>query len=443
MALFQYNAIDSSGKVLTGTIDAPGVPEAVAKLKSMGYFVTSVSPAKEQPTKTKEKTEKEKPTKSAKKATDKGTSVPFSIPFFGGNRIKPKELMIITRQLATLIGAGLPLLRSIRVLKEQRKGAASRILGKIADDIESGALFSEALSKHPASFPRIYVAMIKAGEAGGALEIVLSRLAEFMEKEAKLRAKIKSAMAYPCVVLVVTIGILTFIMVRIVPVFKQIFEEMEVGDLPGPTKLCIALSNLMLQKCWVIILVVIALVLLYRVLRRIKVTRYWIDMIKLKIFLFGPIVSKTIIARFARTFATLISSGVPILQALQIVRDTVGNDVIANGINEIRNRVREGEGIAGPMLKTKVFPPMVTNMVAVGEETGQMDAMLDKIADAYETEVDAAVAALSSMLEPIMIVFLGGIVGFIVISMYMPLIKIAMSLSSQASGGGGGEGGGQ
>ena len=443
MALFQYNAIDSSGKTLTGTIDAGGVQEAVAKLKSMGYFVTSVSPAKGQITKTKEKTEKAQPAKTAKKSGSKGLSLSISlpIPFLGGNKIKTKELMIITRQLATLIGAGLPLLRSLRVLKEQRRGAASKILGKIADDIESGSLFSEALSKHPGSFPRIYVAMVKAGEAGGALEVVLSRLAEFMEKEAKLRGKIKSAMAYPTVVLFVTIGMLTFIMLKIVPTFIQIFQDMEVGDLPAPTKLVIAISKLMLHKSYIVVIGVVALAILYRILIKIKFTRYWIDMIKLKMFLFGPIVSKTIIARFARTFATLISSGVPILQALQIVRDTVGNDVISNGINEIRNRVREGEGIAGPMLRTKVFPPMVTNMVAVGEETGQMDAMLDKIADAYEAEVDAAVAALASMIEPIMIVFLGGVVGFIVISMYMPLIKIAMSLSGSA--GGGGEKGGE
>jgi len=444
MALFQYNAIDNSGKTLTGTIDAGGVQEAVAKLKSMGYFVTSVTPAKGSAgAKTKETKEtKAQPSKTtAKKSKGKGMSISLPIPFIGGNKIKTKELMIITRQLATLIGAGLPLLRSLRVLKEQRKGAASKILGKIADDIESGSLFSEALSKHPSSFPRIYVAMVKAGEAGGALEIVLSRLAEFMEKEAKLRGKIKSAMAYPMVVLFVTIGMLTFIMVKIVPTFTQIFEDMEVGDLPAPTKLCIAISKLMLQKSYIVIIGIVALFILYRILTKIKFTRYWIDMIKLKIFLFGPIVSKTIIARFARTFATLIASGVPILQALQIVRDTVGNDVISNGINEIRNRVREGEGIAGPMLRTKVFPPMVTNMVAVGEETGQMDAMLDKIADAYEAEVDAAVAALASMIEPIMIVFLGGVVGFIVISMYMPLIKIAMSLSGSA--GGGGEKGGE
>jgi type IV pilus assembly protein PilC len=282
--------------------------------------------------------------------------------------------------------------------------------------------------------------MVKAGEAGGALESVLSRLAEFMEKEAKLRGKIKSAMAYPAVVVVVMIGILTFIMTKIVPTFVKIFEDMEVsGGLPGPTKLLIKISNLMTQRYYLIIAFVFALVILYRILNKIKFTKYLVDKVKLRLFLFGPIISKTIIARFARTFATLITSGVPILQSLQIVRDTVGNEVIAKAINEVRNRVREGEGISGVMLRTAAFPPMVTNMVAVGEETGAMDAMLEKIADAYEAEVDAAVSAMTSMLEPILIVCLGGVVGFIVVSLYMPLIKIALSLSGGPSEGGGKE----
>ncbi len=427
MAVFQYSALDPAGKSLTGTIEANHLQEAISKLKGMGYFVTSVSPAKsakasQAPTTTKKG-------KSKKQAS--GMSLNLS---FGPSRIKPKELMIITRQLATLIGSGLPLLRSLRVLKEQRKGAASIVLGKVADDIESGALFSEALAKHPRSFPPIYVAMVRAGEAGGALEVVLSRLAEFMEKEAKLRGKIKSAMAYPIVIVIVASGILTFIMLRIVPTFIKIFEDMEAGELPAATKLLIKLSKLFTQRFYLLVAGVIAIVIFYKILNKIKFTKYWIDMIKMKIFVFGPVVSKTIIARFARTLATLITSGVPILRSLQIVRDTVGNDVVARALNEVRNRVREGEGIAGPMLRTGVFPPMVTNMIAVGEETGAMDQMLEKIADAYEAEVDSAVAAMTSMLEPILIVFMGGIVGFIVISLFLPLIKLAMSLSGGPGG---------
>ncbi len=424
MAHFQYNAIDPSGNNLTGTIEAGHLQEAVAKLKGMGYYVTNVAPAKGTVV------ARGKPSAKKGKGKAKGKSKGMEISLsFGPVRIKRKELMIITRQLATLIGSGLPLLRSLRVLKEQRKGGASIVLGKVADDIESGALFSEALAKHPGSFPKIYVAMIKAGEAGGALEIVLKRLAEFMEKEAKLKGKIKSAMAYPVVIVVVASGILTFIMTKIVPTFVNVFQDMDAGELPAPTKLLIKLSKLFTQRFYLIIIFVVAMVIFYKILTKIKFTKYWIDMGKMKIPIFGPVVSKTIIARFARTFATLITSGVPILQSLQIVRDTVGNDVIAKGINEVRNRVREGEGISAPMMRTKVFPPMVTNMIAVGEETGAMDAMLEKVADAYEAEVDAAVAAMTSMLEPLLIVFMGGIVGFIVISLFMPLIKLAMNLS--------------
>jgi len=434
MAVFQYSALDAGGKSLNGTIEASHAQEALAKLKGMGYFVTKVEPAR---------VEKEKPAAGGKPAAKVkkaagGGGLNLSL---GPTAIKSKELTIITRQMATLIGAGLPLLRSLRVLKEQRRGGAAIVLGKVADDIESGALFSEALAKHPRSFPRIYVAMVRAGEAGGALEVVLSRLADFMEKEAKLKGKIKSAMAYPAVICVVAIGILTFIMLKIVPTFINIFAEMEAGELPAATQLLIKISNLMTQRFYLIIAGVIALVIVFKILCKIKFTRYWIDMAKMRVPVFGPVVAKTIIARFSRTLATLITSGVPILTSLQIVRDTVGNDVIARAINEIRNRVREGEGISGPMNRTGTFPAMVTNMIAVGEETGAIDAMLEKVADAYEAEVDAAVAAMTSMLEPIMIVFLGGIVGFIVIALFLPLIKLAMGLTESGGGGGGEKGG--
>ena len=416
--------MEQGGKPITGTIEAGQMQEAVSKLKGMGYFVTSISPAKASAVKKEAK--KEKPAASRAVGKKKSAGMNLSI---GGSNIKTKELMVITRQLATLVGSGLPLLRSLRVLKEQRKGGAATVLGKVSEDIESGALFSEALAKHPKSFLKIYVSMVRAGEAGGALEAVLNRLAEFMEKEAKLRGKIKAAMAYPLVILVVAVGILTFIMLKIVPTFVQIFADMEAGDLPGPTVLLMNISNLLTQRFYLIIIFAVAMVILFRIMNKVKFTKYYIDMAKMRVPVFGPVISKTIVARFARTFATLITSGVPILQSLQIVRDTTGNEVVSKGINEIRNRVREGEGIAGPMLRSKVFPSMVNNMVAVGEETGAMDSMLEKIAEAYEAEVDAAVSAMTAMLEPLMIVFLGGIVGFIVIALFMPLIKLAMGLS--------------
>ncbi len=434
MPNFQYSGLDGTGKAVSGTIAAASSQDAIGKLKSMGYYVTSISSGKSGSA-AKSAPSTKQPQKATAKKKAGGGGININLPFLGGSRIKPKELMIITRQLATLIGSGLPLLRALKVLEQQRKGGAAKVLNRVASEIEQGALFSEALAKFPSSFQKIYVAMVKAGEAGGALESVLSRLAEFMEKEAKLRGKIKSAMAYPTVVVVVMIGILTFIMVKIVPTFTKIFEDMEVGELPPTTVLLIKMSKLMAERSYLIVAFIFALAILYKVANRIKFTKYLIDKIKLRLFIFGPVISKTIIARFARTFATLITSGVPILQSLQIVRDTVGNEVIANAINEIRNRVREGEGISGIMLRTGAFPPMVTNMIAVGEETGAMDSMLEKVADAYEAEVDAAVTAMTSMLEPILIVCLGVVVGFIVISLFMPLIKIALSLSGGAGGG--------
>jgi len=437
MATFQYAGLDASGKTVSGTIDASNSQDAIGKLKNMGYYITNIVAGKTSGQKTQDTSAKQPTKKATSKKKSSGGGISINLPFIGGNKIKPKELTVITRQLATLIGSGLPLLRALKVLEQQRKGGAAKILNKVAAEIEQGALFSEALAKFPSSFPRIYVAMVKAGEAGGALESVLSRLAEFMEKEAKLKGKIKSAMAYPSVVVVVMIGILSFIMIKIVPTFTQIFEDMEVGTLPGPTLLLIKMSKLLAERSYLIVAFVFALIILFRIANKIKFTRYLIDKVKLRILVFGPVISKTIIARFARTFATLITSGVPILQSLQIVRDTVGNEVIANAINEVRNRVREGEGISGIMLRTGVFPPMVTNMIAVGEETGAMDSMLEKVADAYEAEVDAAVAAMTSMLEPILIVCLGVVVGFIVISLFMPLIKIALSLSGSEGEGGG------
>lgn len=427
MGQFQYNAMEPGGKPITGTIEAGQMQEAVSKLKGMGYFVTNISPARASALKKVSKEKSQAASKTAGKKS-KGAGMQINLSF-GPQKIKTKELTIITRQLATLIGSGLPLLRSLRVLKEQRKGGAVAVLGRVSEDIESGALFSEALAKHPASFPKIYVSMVKAGEAGGALESVLNRLAEFMEKEAKLKGKIKAAMAYPLVIVVVATGILTFIMLKIVPTFVQIFADMEAGDLPGPTLLLMKLSNLMTQRWYLIVIFVVVMFILFKIMNKIKFTKFYIDMVKMRAPVFGPVIAKTIVARFARTFATLITSGVPILQSLQIVRDTTGNEVVSKGINEIRNRVREGEGIAGPMLRAKVFPSMVTNMVAVGEETGAMDAMLEKIAEAYEAEVDAAVAAMTSMIEPLLIVFMGGIVGFIVISLFLPLIKLAMGIS--------------
>ncbi|OPZ90044.1 MAG: Type II secretion system protein F [candidate division TA06 bacterium ADurb.Bin417] len=286
------------------------------------------------------------------------------------------------------------------------------------------------MAKHPKSFPRIYVAMVRAGETSGALDTVLNRLASFAESDLKLRGRIKAAMAYPSVILVVAIGIVAFIMLKIVPVFVAMFADFEAGDLPAMTRALIFLSTFLTNRAWLGILILVAMGVTYRVLYQIPKTRYMIDQIKIKLPVFGPLIYKTIIARFARTMATLISSGVPILTSFKIVEDTVANKVISGAIVKIHDEVREGAGITNPMIKSRAFPPMLTNMVGVGEETGALDSMLDKVADTYDEEIERTVEALSSMIEPLLIVFMGGIVGFIVIALFLPLIKIAMSMGS-------------
>ena len=418
MPAFHYVGIDSSGKSLDGTINAEGLQAAIGMLKGRNYFLSEI-------TEVKGGLARKTPAKEAS-AKSKGLSLSFS---FGGPGLKVKQRTTVTRQLATLIASGLPLLRSLRVLRDQQKGPAAQLFNNLAEDVEAGSLFSQALAKYPKTFPKVYIAMVRAGEAGGALDAALRRLAEFGESETKLRGKIKSAMMYPIVIVFVATGMVTFIMLRIVPIFIKIFADMEAGELPAPTKLLIALSKLITQKIYIPIIGIVVLIILYRLLNKWKKSKYFIDKGKLKVLLFGPVIMKTIMARFARTLATLITSGVPILQSLLIVRDTIGNEVIARGITVVHDQVREGEGISVPMTKAKVFPPIITNMVAVGEETGAVDQMLEKVADAYEEEVDSAVSGLSSMMEPILIVFMGGVVGFIVIALFMPLIKLAMGIS--------------
>lgn len=414
MATFKYSGFDGTGKTLSGTIDAEGVQGAIAALKERGIFLSEISEAQAKRSRIAQKVDK-----AAKK---RGLS-------FGAPVIKTKALAMITRQLATLLAAGLPLLRALRTLREQQKGAPATVLNNMINDVEQGALLSQAMAKHPKSFPRIYIAMIRAGETSGALDAVLNRLAEFAEKDLRLRGKIRTAMAYPMVIVVVATGIVSFIMLKIVPVFVTIFADFEAGSLPPATRFLIFLSKFLTTRLWLGILIIIAMVITYKVLYRISTTRYLIDTFKIKAPLFGPVIYKTIVARFARTMATLITSGVPILTSFEIVHDTIANKVISDAILKVHDEVREGAGVSNPMIKVKVFPPMLTNMVAVGEETGALDTMLDKVADAYEEEVDRAVEALSSMIEPVLIVGMGGVVGFIVVALFMPLIKLAMSMS--------------
>lgn len=339
--------------------------------------------------------------------------------------------MGFTRQLATLVNAGLPLLRCMQVLKRQEKTAAlSNALDDISESIQSGSTFADALTAHPRIFNRLYVNMVKAGELGGVLDVVLNRLAEFMEKAQKIKNKVISAMVYPIVVLVMAGLILSFLMVFVVPKFEEIFSDLLEGqELPALTQLVMNTSKGFGTKLPVLVAGIVGLIFLVKFLRKLDGPRFFLDGLKLKAPIFGPLVSRTAIARFTRTLGTLLTSGVPVLQALNIVRDTAGNEVIASAVVKIHDAVKEGENIAPPLEASKVFPPIVVSMVEVGEETGELPEMLMKIADNYDDEVDNAVAGLTSVIEPLLIVFLAVIVGVIVIALFLPLVSVIGNLS--------------
>jgi type IV pilus assembly protein PilC len=341
--------------------------------------------------------------------------------------------MVFTRQLATLIDAGLPLLRGLNVLaKQERDSVLKGAINKVADAVQEGSTFSEGLARHPRLFNDLYVNMVRAGEAGGVLDLVLTRLADFHEKAQKVKNKVVAAMVYPIIVLLLALGIMIFLLIFIVPRFETIFHDM-LGDKPLPaiTLFVIGISNFM-QKHWAVLLgVMVALVAAAKMAARTRAGGAVIDRAKLHAPLFGDLIRKTSISRFSRTLGTLVTSGVPILQALTITRDTAGNAVIARAIAQVHDSVKEGESITVPLEASGAFPPMVLSMIDVGEETGQLPEMLLKIAEVYDDEVDNSVAALTSLLEPIMIVLLALIVGTIVIALFMPLISIVSGLQQQ------------
>ena len=427
MPKFDYVAMDAKGKEVTGTLESENQTAAYSRLREMGYFTTSIVEAGK---------DGSKPTVTAAPAARAGTrkvagkKMGFSL---GGGKVKSKVLTAFTRQLATLIDAGLPLLRGLEVLRKGEKNPAlQRAIATISESVQSGSTFSEAMAQHPKIFNRLFVNMVRAGEAGGVLDVTLSRLADFQEKAQKIKNKVISAMVYPSVVIFVAISIMTFLMIVIVPKFQEIFRDLLQGaPLPALTQFVIGASNLIKDQALVVIGVLAGLVIFIKIWGKTTKGRYVIDKVKLSSPVFGSLLQKVGIARFTRTLGTLIASGVPILQALNIVRETSGNAVIAKAVGQIHDSVKEGERIVQPMQSTKVFPPMVVSMVEVGEETGALPDMLMKIADVYDDEVDNAVAALTSMLEPIMIVFLAVIVGTIVIAMFMPLISVITQLGAQ------------
>jgi type IV pilus assembly protein PilC len=424
MPSFAYTALDARGQEVRDTMDAASEQEAIRALRQAGYYPTSVAPAGKG----------KAPASPGKAAAGKGLKkeISLSIPFLERKTIKPKSLMIFTRQLATLIDAGLPLLRGLTVLgKQEADPVLRKTIGRLGDTVQGGSTFSDALSQHPKIFNKLYVNMVKAGELGGVMELVLVRLADFQEKAQKLKNKVVSAMFYPIIVLIIAIAIMAFLLVYIVPKFKEIFDDMLQGrPLPALTQFVIALSTFVQNNFLLIALAVVAFIVGYNLLARTAGGRSAIDAFKLRLPLFGDLIKKGSISRFSRTLGTLVTSGVPILQALNITRDTAGNVVLSGAIQKVHDSVKEGESIVSPLEKSGLFPPMVVSMIDVGEETGQLPEMLLKIADVYDDEVDNTVAGLTSLLEPIMIVFLAVVVGTIVIALFLPLIDIIQSLQS-------------
>jgi type IV pilus assembly protein PilC len=428
VARFNYIALDARGQEASGLVEAASTNAAIIQLRQAGYFPTSVL---EETISSPDG--KEARHRAAKMAGMTKPRAKRGIVLFERKKIKSKILMIFTRQLATLIDSGLPLLRSLNVLERQeRDKLLKKTINKLADSVQSGSTFSDALALHPRVFNDLYVNMVKAGEVGGVLELVLTRLSEFQEKAAKIKNKIISAMVYPIIVMTMAVGILCFLLVFIVPKFESIFHEM-LGDKPLPpvTQFVIGASGLVQHHGLVVLGVVVAAVTLYKFIGRTRRGRLVIDNFKLRMPLFGNLNRKSAISRFARTLGTLVTSGVPILQALNITRETAGNAAIAAAISQVHDSVKEGESIVQPLEASRAFPPMVVSMIDVGEETGKLPEMLLKIADVFDDEVDNAVAALTSMLEPIMIVFLAVIVGTIVLALFTPLISIITGLQQQ------------
>ncbi|MCK4341275.1 MAG: type II secretion system F family protein [Phycisphaerae bacterium] len=418
MALFKYEALNSSGQEVKEEIEAPSKEEAVSKVRGLGYF----------PTKVVEKVDRKQA--AIRKAATSGKKRKAAGTGFGW--VGTKQLCTFTRQLSTLQDAGLPIIRSIRILEQQQKpGMLRSCLKQITEDVEGGATLSEAMARHPNAFDRLYSNMVAAGEAGGVLDVILQRLADFLEKAQRLKRKIIGAMIYPCVVISIAGGIVTFIMVQVVPSFDKIFEDFE-AELPGPTVFLINVSSWFAKgrpPGWIfVVFSPIFFIVTYKLIRQAQIGRLILDTVMLKIPVVGQIAGKSSVARFTRTLGTLISAGVPILEAVNITRETTGNEVYSGMLVKVHDSIREGDTFANPLRVSKTVDPIVVNMVDVGEETGELDKMLMKVADNYDEEVDTLVASLVSLLEPIMVVALGFIVGFIVIALFLPLVTLIQSV---------------
>ena len=415
MPVFKYEALDSQGVAIKNEIEALSQKEAVSKIRNMGYFPTKVH------------------TRGvAKKTAAKAVARPKRRRGAGG-KVKVKYIAQFARQLSTLQDAGLPILRSLRILQDQQKaGTFKKVIGYVGDDIEGGSTLSEAMGRCPRAFDRLFVNMVAAGETGGVLDLILSRVADFMEKAQKLKARVKSAMVYPCVVLGAAFTILLMLMWKVIPQFETVLTEMTGGvPLPKITRVVLAIADwIATQYGWVFLLATpFAIIFLLRLMKQFRPGRLVLDTIKLKLPVLGQLSSKIAVTRWTRTLGTLIGAGVPILDAINVTRETAGNEVFSNMLGNVHNSIRQGDTFAGPLRQSKTADLIVSNMVAVGEETGDLDKMLLKVADNYDEQVDVLVASLMSLLEPIMILMLGAVVMIIVLSIFLPMITIITNLS--------------
>lgn len=395
---FEYSVRDRQGKMVTGKLDAPNENAVVGKLKGMGYSPVSITQA--------------------------GGGMKREITLPGGNKVKLKDLAIMARQFATMINSGLSLLRALYILTEQTENKVlAGVCDEVRQDVEKGSSLSQALARHPKVFNRLYIAMVRAGETGGVLDTVLLQVAGTIEKQVELRGKIRSAMTYPVAVFALVILIVTAMLLFIVPMFKTLYEDLG-GTLPLPTRVLLAVSGMVVKFFPLVIIGEIGFVFGFkRWIQTEKGRAIW-DRAKLRIPVVGKLIHKTALTRFSRTLAVLLRSGVPILEALEITAETVGNTVVANAVKDVQAGVKQGEAISAPLQKHAIFPPMVVQMMSVGEETGALDEMLDKIGEFYEQEVEAMVSALTSLLEPLLIVVMGGAVGGMVVALYMPMFNI-------------------
>lgn len=438
MATFQYIARDSAGNETRGQVEAGDRASAIAAVRAQGLLpkalgeVRSQAPAPAPKGGGPRRGGKSAPEQGGgKKKSGLNADINIKLPAWMRGKVKTKVLTQFTRQLATLVNAGLPLMRGIEVLKRQMKDPQMKeALDGISGGIASGGTFSEALTAYPKIFDNLYVNMVKAGEAGGVLEVVLARLAEFAEKSEKIKNKVKGAMIYPTVVLLAAVGITGFLMVSVVPKFQSVFNDLMAGKpMPGITQFVMNVSEWVQAHYMMALIVIASLVVVKKIVGKTEKGAYLYDFISLYMPVTGTLVQRTAVSRVTRTLGTLLSSGVPILQSLTIVRDTTGNRVVSKALQNVHDAVKDGEGMTVPLSQCKVFPPMVTSMVEVGEETGALADMLTRVANTYDDEVDNAVAGMTAAIEPALIIVLAVVVGTIVVAMFMPMVQIIGNMS--------------